>query len=308
MRRSTGRRGSWTVSVWSGKAGEIALGKVEDGDGRVSEAWTGPQVAWKMARGRVGSFGGKVLNAWWTWIPLSAALPRRPRRPAAAPVAGTPSICSPSLSFGFSLWFFNRGEVFRSAPLAAPPLVYLLVRTAWIGFRGRALNSRALLAGVGARGGGRLSRRVPDRPQSREPARRDRRRLRGRDRRRPDPQRPGAVRPHARRGRRRRACGKADAEGEIRDRIQAERPLRVGEPARRHVRACRPTSPTSRRCSSFGWSGKWDSLPGGTRDGDRVRPARRARPAPRRPSVRRRAARASRSRSAGSRSRSPPTR
>ena len=61
----------WTVKVWSGKAGQIALGKVEDGDGRVSEAWTGPQVAWGMARGRVGSFGGKVLNAWWMWIPLS---------------------------------------------------------------------------------------------------------------------------------------------------------------------------------------------------------------------------------------------
>ena len=42
------------------------------------------------------------------------------------------------LSFGLSLWFFNRGEVFRSAPLAAPPLAYLLVRMCWIGFRGRA--------------------------------------------------------------------------------------------------------------------------------------------------------------------------
>ena len=61
----------WTVKVWSGRAGQIALGKVEDGDARVSEAWTGPQVAWGMARGRVGSFGGKVLNAWWMWIPLS---------------------------------------------------------------------------------------------------------------------------------------------------------------------------------------------------------------------------------------------
>ena len=41
------------------------------------------------------------------------------------------------LSFGLSLWFFNRGEIFRSVPLAAPPLAYLLVRTLWIGFRGR---------------------------------------------------------------------------------------------------------------------------------------------------------------------------
>ena len=28
----------WTVKAWSGKAGQIALGKVEDGDGRISEA------------------------------------------------------------------------------------------------------------------------------------------------------------------------------------------------------------------------------------------------------------------------------
>ena len=30
--------------------------------GRVVEAWTGPQVAWKMARGGDGAFGGKVLD------------------------------------------------------------------------------------------------------------------------------------------------------------------------------------------------------------------------------------------------------
>ena len=41
-RRSTGGRRPWTVHVWSGAAGEIATGDVEDADGRVSEAWTGP--------------------------------------------------------------------------------------------------------------------------------------------------------------------------------------------------------------------------------------------------------------------------
>ena len=45
---------AWTVHVWSGKAGEIARGVVID-DGRVTEAWTGPQVAWQMARGRSSS-------------------------------------------------------------------------------------------------------------------------------------------------------------------------------------------------------------------------------------------------------------
>ena len=50
------------------------------------------------------------------------------------------------LSFGVSLAFFNRGEVFASASLAVPPLVYLLLRTAWIGFRparGQGRRSRA---------------------------------------------------------------------------------------------------------------------------------------------------------------------
>ena len=42
------------------------------------------------------------------------------------------------VSFSASLCF-NRGEIFTSVPLAYPLLVYLLARTAWIGFRRRAL-------------------------------------------------------------------------------------------------------------------------------------------------------------------------
>src|SRR5918911_2377517 len=53
----------WTVNVWSGKAGEVAEGTVDDGTGAVLEAWTGPQVAWKMARGGAGAFGGRRLNS-----------------------------------------------------------------------------------------------------------------------------------------------------------------------------------------------------------------------------------------------------
>ena len=36
----------WRVNVWAGEAGEVATGKVDDTSGAVSEAWTGPQVAW----------------------------------------------------------------------------------------------------------------------------------------------------------------------------------------------------------------------------------------------------------------------
>ena len=125
---------AWTVHVWTDDAGEVAKGVVRDLDGTVSEAWTGPQVAWKMARGRPGAFGGKLLTSWPVWLGLSAVF-----------LLGLVDLRRPLtlvnldllllLSFGASLAFFNRGEVFQSAALAVPPLVYFLVRTAWIGFR-----------------------------------------------------------------------------------------------------------------------------------------------------------------------------
>jgi hypothetical protein len=124
---------SWTVHVWSGSAGEVATGTLTD-RGAVTEAWTGPQVAWKMARGRPGAFGGKLLTSWPVWLGLSAVFllglldVRRPLTLATLDLLVL-------LSFGVSLVFFNRGEVFQSAALAVPPLAYLLARTAWIGFR-----------------------------------------------------------------------------------------------------------------------------------------------------------------------------
>jgi hypothetical protein len=128
---------TWTVNVWSGEAGEIATGTVADADGRVLEAWTGPQVAWKMARGRPGAFGGKLLTSWPVWVGLSAIFLlglADLRRPLSMRTLDLLVL----LSFGISLAFFNRGEVFQSAALAVPPLVYLAVRTAWIGFRATA--------------------------------------------------------------------------------------------------------------------------------------------------------------------------
>ena len=59
---TTYKNGIWTVKVWWGKAGEIATGRVNDHSGAVIDAWTGPQVAWKMARGEPGAFGGKQIN------------------------------------------------------------------------------------------------------------------------------------------------------------------------------------------------------------------------------------------------------
>jgi hypothetical protein len=126
--------GSWTVHVWSGDAGEIARGVVVDADRSVTEAWTGPQVAWQMARGRPGAFGGKLLTSWPMWLGLSAIFLVGlvdVRRPLSVRTLDLLVL----LSFGVSLAFFNSGRVFASASLAVPPLVYLLARTAWIGLR-----------------------------------------------------------------------------------------------------------------------------------------------------------------------------
>jgi hypothetical protein len=128
------RTGAWTVNVWSGEAGEVARGVVRDADGRVTEAWTGPQVAWKMARGRPGAFGGKFLNSWPVWLGLSAIFLLGLvdlRRPLRMPTLDLLVL----LSFGVSLAFFNQGKVFQSSALAVPPLLYLVARTATIGFR-----------------------------------------------------------------------------------------------------------------------------------------------------------------------------
>ena len=49
------------------KAGEIVEATVDDACGVVTAAWTGPQVAWKMARGYSGAFGGVKINSPWVW-------------------------------------------------------------------------------------------------------------------------------------------------------------------------------------------------------------------------------------------------
>jgi hypothetical protein len=136
-------RGDWKIGVWWGSAGEIALGRVDDGAGEVTEAWTGPQVAWKMARGYSGAFGGKEINRVAIWLMFCIAF-----------LVGLADLRRPLsmrnldllvlLSFSVSLWFFNQGEIFTSAPLAYPPLLYLLARMAWAAWRGGPGSSRAV--------------------------------------------------------------------------------------------------------------------------------------------------------------------
>ncbi len=134
---ATYANGTWTVNVWSGDAGEIATGKVDDLEATVFEAWTGPQVAWKMARGSPGAFGGKQITSYPVWLGLCAAFLLGLvdwRRPLSLRNLDLLVL----LSFSVSLWFFNRGDVFTAMPLVYPGLVWLLARCLWIGRRDRA--------------------------------------------------------------------------------------------------------------------------------------------------------------------------
>ncbi len=134
---------TWTVKAWYGEAGQVAQVVVEDTTGRVSESWTGPQVAWKMARGRGGAFGGKTLLKSYVWLAfcliflVGLADLRRPLS-----VRNLDLLVL--LAFSISLAFFNRGEIFRSVPLVYPVLGYLLVRGLWVGSGRRASPLRSV--------------------------------------------------------------------------------------------------------------------------------------------------------------------
>src|ERR671937_175830 len=134
---------TWTVHVWSGKAGEVAQGKVDDTRAQVTEALTGPQVAWGMARGGPGAFGGEKINSKPIWLAFCAVFLL-----GLADLRRLASLRNLDLlvllSFTFSLWYFNRGDIFTSVPLAYPPLVYLLGRMVWSAWRGR-LGTGAVL-------------------------------------------------------------------------------------------------------------------------------------------------------------------
>jgi len=249
---------TWLVKAWSGEAGQVAQAVVEDSTGRVIEAWTGPQVAWKMARGREGAFGGKTLLKPYVWLAfclvflLGLADLRRPLSTRNLDLLAL-------LGFTVSLAFFDRGEIFRSVPLVYPVLAYLLARGLWVGFgrRSRALGSVwptwALAAAavflLGFRVGLNLETprgvidvglagvvgadRILDgeAPYGNMPQR-------------------GTLEP----------CGPKDAEGQVRERIQTNGRC---EAAIERGDTYGPVSYLAYvpAVAVFGWSGKWDSLP-----------------------------------------------
>ena len=251
-------RKTWTVKAWSGEAGQIALVRVEDLTGRVTEAWTGPQFAWKMARGRPGAFGGRTLNSWYVWLALCAVFLlglADLRRPLSLRNLDLLAL----LSFSVSLAFFNRGNIFTSVPLAYPPLLYLLGRAAWVGFRGRGPALRPLwpvwvlavatvfllgfriglnqetprgVIDVGYAGVIGASRILDGQaPYGHMPVRDDLEK-----------------------------CGPEDLDGDVRDRIQTNG---ICESANERGDTYGPVSYLAYvpAAAIFGWSGKWDSLP-----------------------------------------------
>jgi hypothetical protein len=126
--------GNWLIRyVIPGK--ELVEVDIDDATGQVTDVWTGPQVLWGMARGVSGAFGRRV-NAPYIWIPLCLLFilpfldPRRPFRLLHLDLLVM-------LAFGVSHFYFNRGNIDASTPLAYPVLAYLLVRVLMIGFRPR---------------------------------------------------------------------------------------------------------------------------------------------------------------------------
>ncbi len=127
--------GRWVVQAFTaGKdRRQIVEVYVDPYTGAVTEAWTGPQVAWGMARGYPGAFGRSV-NSPWIWVTLCAlfVIPfldvRRPLRLLHLDLLML-------TSFSVSLAFFNDANLGLSVPLSFIPLAYLAGRLAYIGLR-----------------------------------------------------------------------------------------------------------------------------------------------------------------------------
>jgi hypothetical protein len=252
----------WTVRIWAKKAGEIAEGRVDDASGQETEAWTGPQVAWGMARGSPGAFGGREINSLPVWLGFCALF-----------LIGLGDLRRPLslrnldlivlLSFSVSLWYFNQGRIFSSVPLVYPPLLYLCGRLIYVGVRGRqATESRPvwpiwLLAAasvflIGFRIG--LNVRTSNIIDVGYAG------VIGADRIVSGQSPYGHFPTDTAKGKTLRACGPADSEGNVRDHIQPNGRCESGNP---DGDTYGPVAYLSYipGLAIFGWSHKWDDLP-----------------------------------------------
>ena len=136
--------GEWAVGYYA-RATEVVEVIVAKADGRVLGAYTGFKIAWTMARGYPGAFGG-VLDALYVWLPLSVLFLapfldwRHPFRLLNLDLLAL-------LAFSISLAFFNHADIDASVPLVYPLLLYLLARLLWIA-RARSTPRRVLALNV----------------------------------------------------------------------------------------------------------------------------------------------------------------
>ena len=141
--------GNWQVSWFTqGRSQkEVIQVYISDATRRVTQVWTGFQVAWTMARGYPGAFGRRV-NALYVWLPMCLVfmLPFLPwpRRRAGrwVRVRGGWSLLHLDLlvmlGFSISLALFDHAQIGLSVPLVYPFLIYLMVRMLLLAFgRGR---------------------------------------------------------------------------------------------------------------------------------------------------------------------------
>jgi hypothetical protein len=116
-------RDQWQVA-FRDHGDEIAQVHLDDASGKVTEAWTGIQVDWPMARGYEGAFGRRAagLPIWLAGLVLFLAPFLRP------PWRRLHLDLAVIASLSVSLALFSDGHVRWSVPLAYPPLLYLLAR------------------------------------------------------------------------------------------------------------------------------------------------------------------------------------
>lgn len=143
----------WRVQVWTASGSLVAEVFVAADSGRVVEKYTGYKAAWGMARGTPGAFG-RDATAIWVWLPLLVLflLPFIPRGAPGLRHADLVAIAALSVSIAC----FNRGWIDLSTPLLYPPMLWLLARMLWLGFRGPGsrppdrilIPRRAMLLGI----------------------------------------------------------------------------------------------------------------------------------------------------------------